>query len=407
MDSGKGIFGALTTAAIFFAASAGFQAHAVPKRFAANSTQQAAPPATSRPIGTIQSIVGNLIILKTDAGATTDVVIGNTTRILRVAPGQKDLSHAETIHTRDLQVGDRILASGLVSGDGKSVAATIVIVMTKSDLQAKQAQERAAWQNGVGGLVKSVDPASGNIVVNVAALGGNKTVTIHTTNQTILRRYAPDSVKFDDAGPGTMAQIRPGDQLRARGTFSTDGTKFQAQEIVSGAFRNIAGTVMSVDAKANTVRVMDLIAKRPVLVKFTGDSQLHKLPPLMARGIAMRLRMAANGQQAQFANRRAEAMRNQNSNGAPGGPRRFQRGSGGAGENLQQMLNRLPPLPISDLHKGDAVMIVSTEGSERGEVTAIKLLAGVEPILQAAPKGKPGMVLSPWTMSAPSEGGSN
>lgn len=406
MYSGKRILSALTVAATLCVAGVSLKAHAAPTRFAKNSAQQAASPAPSRPIGTIQSIVGNLIILETDAGATVDVVIGDATRILRIAPGQKDLSHAQTIHAQDLQVGDRILASGLMSGDGKSVAATIVIVMTKSDLQAKQAQERAAWQNGAGGLVKSVDPASGTIIVNVAVLGGNKTVTIHTTNQTILRRYAPDSVKFDDAQPGTMEQIRPGDQLRARGTFTASGTEFQAQEIVSGSFRNIAGTVISVDPKANTVRVMDLIMKKPVLVKFTADSQLHKLPPMMARGIAMRLRMAANGQQ-QFANRRGETTRNRTSNGAPGGPRRFQRGLGGATGNLQQMLDRLPPLPVAKLQKGDAVMIVSTEGSVRDEVTAIKLLVGVEPILEAAPKGKPGMVLSPWNMSAPSGGENN
>jgi hypothetical protein len=64
----------------------------------------------------------------------------------------------------------------------------------------------------------------------------------------------------------------------------------------------------------------------------------------------------------------------------------------------------LPALSLTDFQKGDAVMIVSTEGDGGDEVTAITLLGGVEPILTAAPTGKD-MVLSPWSLSAPEGGG--
>jgi hypothetical protein len=43
-------------------------------------------------------------------------------------------------------------------------------------------------------------------------------------------------------------------------------------------------------------------------------------------------------------------------------------------------------------------MIVSTEGTASGGVTAITLLAGVEPILQASPGGAQAMTLSPWNI---------
>ena len=46
-------------------------------------------------------------------------------------------------------------------------------------------------------------------------------------------------------------------------------------------------------------------------------------------------------------------------------------------------MNRIPKATIADMQKGDAVMIVSTEGTSSGGVTAITLLGGVEPILQA------------------------
>ena len=49
-------------------------------------------------------------------------------------------------------------------------------------------------------------------------------------------------------------------------------------------------------------------------------------------------------------------------------------------------------------------MIVATQSSDGSAVTAITLLAGVEPILTAAPNG--GSNLSSWTLgSSVSEGG--
>ena len=47
-----------------------------------------------------------------------------------------------------------------------------------------------------------------------------------------------------------LDQITAGDQLRGRGVRSADGTELAADEVVSGTFRNIAGTVISTDAAA-------------------------------------------------------------------------------------------------------------------------------------------------------------
>ena len=46
-----------------------------------------------------------------------------------------------------------------------------------------------------------------------------------------------------------------------------------------------------------------------------------------------------------------------------------------------KMLSRMPTVSISDLQKGEAVMLVATEGSASSSPTAITLLTGVEPIL--------------------------
>ena len=76
-------------------------------------------------------------------------------------------------------------------------------------------------------------------------------------------------------------------------------------------------------------------------------------------------------------------------------------GRSGGSADLQQMLSRMPAASLADLHKGDAVMLVSTEGGA-GTGTAIQLLSGVEPILQASPTAGQAMMLAPWSLGAPS-----
>jgi hypothetical protein len=59
------------------------------------------------------------------------------------------------------------------------------------------------------------------------------------------------------------------------------------------------------------------------------------------------------------------------------------------------MLNRAPAIQLGDLQTGEAVMLVSTDGTS--EVTAITLLAGVEPLLEAPAASKD--LLSNWSMN--------
>jgi hypothetical protein len=284
-------------------------------------------------------------------------------------------------------------------------------MMKQSDVAARQQQEREDWQKrGIGGLVSAVDPAAGTVTISVTSLAGSKKVLIQTTKKSEIRRYAANSVKFDDAKPSKLGDIQPGDQLRARGNKNDDGTEFTAQEIVSGSFRNIAGTVTAANTADNTLTVMDLLTKKPVVIKVTPDSQLRKLPQMMAQRIAMRLKgqsppgapgaAPANAAATSGPARGASA---QGGGGAPGGG--FGGGAGarpGGGGDLQQMLLRLPAVTVSDFQKGDAVILVSTQGNDT-EVTAITLVGGVEPILTAAPAGGQAMVLSPWSLSGPSE----
>ena len=362
--------------------------------------QQPAQNAAKQVIGTIQGISGSTITLKPDTGADVSVTVQGAVRVLRVAPGQTDLKTATPIQLSDLQVGDRILVRGTPSADGQSLSATAIVAMKRSDVEAKQQQEREDWQKrGIGGLVSAVDPSAGTITISVTAAGGTKNVAVHTAQATIFRRYAPDSVQFDDAKPSSLAEIKAGDQLRARGARNADGTEFTAEEIVSGAFRNIAGTISNVDAATNALTVMDLATKKPVVVKISAQSQLLKLPPQMAQGMAMQLKGGGRGGAGGDGAGAAESGRGggaQAGGGAGNG-----RGAGRGAADLQQVMNRIPKATLADMQKGDAVMIVSTEGTNSGGVTAITLLSGVEPILQA-PSGQ-SMTLPPWNLGGGGE----
>ncbi len=217
--------------------------------------------------------------------------VADSARLLQLEPGQKDLKAAQPVQLQDFQPGDRVLARGKLSDDGKRLDASLLIVMKQTSISQKQQQQREDWQkNSVGGLVKDVDLSAGTVTITVGSGPTSKSVLIRASKDTIVRRYAPTSVKFDEAKKSTLAEIKPGDQVRARGTKNTDGSEIAAQEIVSGSFKNIAGTVQTVNASEQTLTVMDLATKKPITVKVTTDSQMHQLPAMMAQRIAMRLK---------------------------------------------------------------------------------------------------------------------
>src|ERR1700733_13302702 len=254
------------------------------------TAQDAAAPA--KPVtflGTVQTLSGNNITVKNDAGATMQVTVEENARLLRIEPGQKTLAGASPFNLSDLQAGDRVMARGTADSDGKSLAANMLVAIKGADIAQKQEHEREDWQkNGTGGLVKAVDTTASTVTISTGA-GSTRTIVIHVSPTTIIRRYAPGSVKFDQAIKSTLDQIKPGDQLRARGSKGADGTTLEAAEVVSGNFLNLAGAIQSVNADASTITLTDTTTKKPVVISVTPDSEVKKLDPAVALRIAARL----------------------------------------------------------------------------------------------------------------------
>jgi hypothetical protein len=394
--------------ALILASVSGLGLSTIPVYGATPAQAPTAPAASNRFLGTITAAGSGLITVKTDAGVEHKVTVPDGIKIQRIAPGAKDLSNAATIQFSDLAVGDRVLVRIAPDPATDPVTAISIVAIPQADLAQKQQQEREDWQrNGVGGLVKSVNAGTGNIEITSGAGPTQKTLTLHTTPTTVLKRYAPNSVDFDQAKPAPIETIQVGDQLRAHGTKSADGLEVAAVEVVSGSFRNISGTISSINPTAMTLSLKDLITKHDVTVHIGSDAQMRKLPENMAKMLASMTKPGGDGSAAgsgqgqaaagQAASGGQQAAASRPNYGGQAGQSSGDAGQGKRGGDLQQMLSRAPAIHLSDLQKGDAVMLVSTEGTS--EVTAITLLSGVEPLLQA-PASTQNMLLSNWSMSS-------
>jgi hypothetical protein len=385
---------------------------------AASQAQDATQPAIARRIGAIKAINGNALTLTPDAGPEVAVTVQPNARLLRIAPGEKDLKNATPVQLQDLKVGDRVRVRGQAGADATSIAALEIIVIPPSVVAAVSEQVRQDWQKrGLGGPVTAVDPAAGTVTLTISSLGGKKTIIVRTSKSTVIRRYAPDSFKSEDAKLCTLHDVHVDDQVRVRGNRSADGSELAAEEIFTGIFPQFPSLIKSVDASAGTLSVQDLVNKKTVQLRITADSQLHKIPAEMAQRFANRMKSAlppgmpgapmnssagpssaATG--ATPSGGLAAGSGGMPGGGAPGG------GMGGApggsrpggGFDFQRLVDQTPAVALADLHKGDAIVVLVTEGTPSGGSTVITLVSGVEPILQAVPTGSQAMMLAPWSL---------
>lgn len=380
----KAFFLAIATALVLFSAGSGF---------IAQSTSSTAAPQGSDPSITPNGAIGEVkaidaatkqLVVKTDGGSLVTVVVSDTTQYHRVAPGETTLKNATQITFADLSEGDRVFGRGTTSEDRKSVAARVVVVMSKADIAKKQEAERAEWRRrGVAGVITALKPETKEITLSTRSMAGQQAVVVPVADTVELRRYAPDSIKFADAKPSKFEELKVGDQIRALGDRTPDGASMKPEKIVTGAFRVVGGTVTAVDAASGEVKINDLQTKQPLTIVIKQDAVLRKFPA-MGEGGGMTV------------------MRPGGAPGGPGGQAPAQGGTGpggqgagprpGGGMNIQDMLERLPTIAISDLKVGDTILVSSTKGADPTRLTAITLVSGADTLLTmvAARQQQPG-----------------
>ncbi len=377
--------------------------------FLALTAAWAQAPAGKSVVGEVTSVdaAAKQFNVKGDDGANYIIVFDGNTSYLRLPLGEKDLKKAEKIGLSDITAGDRLLARGSAATEAKPAPAKTVIIMTKADVAKKQEHDRAEWQRrGIAGTVMLVNANTKEITINTHGRDA-KSVVIDASGTT-FRSYAPDSVRFADTKPSSFANVQPRDTIRALGDKNEDGTRFKAEELVSGSFQTIAAMVVSVDPGSGEVKVTDLQTKKPVTVKTNQSSMLRRLDERTAAMLARRMRGdagvpggpggpggAAGGPGG--GNAGAGGRGESGGPGGPGGPGGRGFGGGGGGD-LQQVLDRSPQLSLAELKKGDALIISSSKASDGSAITAMSLVAGVEPFLAAAPRTAGQVNLGSWNI---------
>lgn len=316
------------------------------------------PPATDPAITglSVMGVVSDLkaetrqVTVTTAAGSMVVVTLSDRTSFMRIPPGEKTKDKFVKIAPTDFTLGDSVFARGRMSEDRKSLPALEFYVMSKGDIAEKKERERSEWtKRGIAGTVSAINAETKEISVDSRTAEGPKPIVITVSGDTRFRRYAPDSVRFSDAQPGVFADLKAGDQLRALGTKSADGSRFTPEEIVTGSFQTISGTVTELDAEKKEIKIKDLQSQQVVTIALTKDSSMRRLTPEMIAALT-----------------------------APA------KGSG----DLQEMFDQLPVFALQDLKPGDSILISSTKAADPTRVTAIAVVNGVGPLLQNKQTGR-------------------
>lgn len=356
-------------------------------------------------IGEVKTIdaAAKQLTIKTDAGSMVTVILSDATTYSRLAPGATDVASATPITLAELGEGDRVMASGKTAEDRKSIPTRRLLVMTKTDIAKKQEAERIAWrQRGILGVISAVKPESKEVTISTRNAQGTQPVIIPISEKVDMRRYAPDSIKFSDAKPSDFAELKVGDQVRALGNKSADGTHFTPERVVTGSFRTVAGTITGIDLATGEIKINELEKKQPLTIVIKSDSVLRKFPTglgaMMGGGAGGPGGQGAGGPgaggQGAAPNRPAPT-----GNGAPAagaqangaGP-----GTRGGGRNISDMLENLPTIPPADLKVGDVIIVSSTKGADPSRLTAITLVSGADTLLaMLAPRPAPGAAQAP------------
>jgi hypothetical protein len=341
------------------------------------------------------------ITIKTAAGSVVVASVNEKTAYERMPPGETDRTKAVKTSLTEITVGDGVVARGFVAADHKSVPAQQIIIVSQSDIAKKQEQERMAWRRrGVSGIVASLNPPAKEVTITSRSLMGvTESIVIPITDKVKIRRYPPDSIpKYSDAKPSKFEEVKVGDQLRALGDKSADGTHVTAEEVVFGTFKIVGGTVTAVDAAANTITVDDLQTKKPMTIVLKPDSVVRRFTGMfggggmgMGAGGGGGAGAAPQGQRPAGAAPSAQAA----GAGAPaqgpgagatqtagaGGPQGGGPRPGGPG-NMADLIERLPTIPISDIKVGDMIIMSTLPGSDQNRITAVSMVTGIEPLLQ-------------------------
>lgn len=342
--------------------------------------------------GEVKSISEGKLTVKTKDG-DIDVILSAATTYKKIPPGPVSLKNAVDSSLTEISVGDKIMVTGLVAADKKSMPGKGVYLMTKADNAQRQTADADKWRTrGISGRVVSVNQLERKITIAIPRITGNVDVIVTVKDNAEIKRFPQGSYNYNDAKSGSIAEIQPRDEFRAYGERGADGTTFTAEGVLSGASAQVTvGTVKSVDVAKNEVIITDDQTKKDITVAI-GPSTLYlkKYPAeLVMRMGGMQGGTPGTGGPTPPGQSTGPTPPGQSAGPnppgrptGPGGPGPGGPGMGGGRGNINDILERAPSITLADLAAGEMVAIVTaSKPAENDKVNAIKLVSGVEPLI--------------------------
>jgi len=345
-------------------------------------------------IGTVEKVdaSGKILAIKPDKAAEASVTFDDKTQFLRLPAGETDAKKATRAAASDVSVGDRVIARLRAGEEGQP--AVFLYFTKQNDLALRKEKTLEEWQkDGVTGLVKTVDAAAKQIAISVRGAGPPRDVTLDVGGTVEYQRYSPDSGKYE---PGSPASIQAGDQVRVLGQKNADQTAIKVEAIMSGLFKTLPVQIKSIDAATGQILAIDLASKRPITINIKPDTSMKKLDDATALQMARRLNPTFQGG-GRGAGGREEAAAPPEGGAAPGGGQGRGGGRGG-GRNFDigKVIEQQPAITLADLKPGEPVVVVGAAADDMSRMRAMTLVAGVDPILRAAPQNGPDPLGGNW-----------
>jgi hypothetical protein len=387
--------------------------------------QDAARPKYVSVIGTVGSVdpAAKSFSLKTDKGETPTIKFDDKTQFLRLPAGETDTKKATRAAAADLGAGDRAIAR--MKQEDQSAPAVFLYFSKQTDLAQMRQKTLDEWQTqSVSGTVKSVDSAAKHVIISVrAGANSNKDVTLDAAGQVEFLRFSLDTGKYEPSTAG-LTPIQTGDQVRVIGQKNADVTEIKLEALMSGTFKSVPVQVKSIDPAAKTILATDLVSKKPVTINVVPDTLLKRLDDATALVMARRLNptfqadsagggRGGRGGNAPAGNAPAPAQvqagdfggRGQGGGGFAGRGGGGRGGRGGLNADPNSVLNQQPSIELADLKPGESVVVTGGPSADMAKLTAVSVVAGVEPILRAAPQNGPDPLGGNWNFGDAGGGG--
>ena len=345
--------------------------------------------------GEVVSSDASQIVIKTKDGEIV-AIISDKTEFKVVPPDNPSLRAAVAADAKSVGTGDKLLVTGMVSADRKTIPAKAVYLITKASIADRLKKEAEAWRTrGISGKVVTYNPQTNAITVSIKGLMGDRTMTVKSSDKTEYFRYSAESVQFSDARKSVFGEIEPGDAIRALGDKNADGSELTAEKVITGAFKTVAGNVVSVNVESGEVTISDITSKKNVVIFVPATATIQQFPAEMAQRFAM-LQSGGGFVRPGPGVGQPQGQPNMSQGGMQQGG--AMRAGAGPGPGIDDILERLPKISVKDLKVGEMIAVSSSKGKDASRITAIKMVSGVEPLIraqqasQARMGGRPGGV---------------